>query len=91
MIKKFLISIIILSFTSLKAEIVKEVVIEGNKRVSDETIKVYGEIEINLGKKYALTLKFCITILRYGCSQKCFTEILFLTRFHKKFSRLFLF
>ena len=47
MIKKFLISIIILSFTSLKAEIVKEVVIEGNKRVSDETIKVYGEIEIN--------------------------------------------
>ncbi len=47
MMKKFLITIIILSFTSLKAEIVKEVVIEGNKRVSDETIKVYGEIEIN--------------------------------------------
>ena len=28
-------------------EIVKEIIIEGNKRVSEETIKVYGEIEIN--------------------------------------------
>ncbi len=36
-----------LFFSSLNAEVVKEVVIEGNKRVADETIKVYGEIEIN--------------------------------------------
>jgi outer membrane protein insertion porin family len=48
MIKKFLIQLLfLLSFSLLKAEIVKEVIIEGNKRVSAETIKVYGEIETN--------------------------------------------
>ena len=48
MIKKTLIAFIFLmSFSLLKADIVKEVIIEGNKRVSAETIKVYGEIEIN--------------------------------------------
>ena len=35
---------------SLNAEIVNELVISGNKRVSEETIKVYGGIEI--GKDY---------------------------------------
>ena len=45
--KKTLTIAIFLFFSSLKAEVVKEVVIEGNKRVADETIKVYGEIEIN--------------------------------------------
>ena len=34
-------------FSFLKAEIVKKIIINGNKRVSDETIKIYGEIEIN--------------------------------------------
>ena len=34
-------------YTSLQAEIVKSIVIEGNKRVSTETIKIYGGIEIN--------------------------------------------
>ncbi len=32
-------------FTSLKAEIFNEIKISGNKRVSNETIKVYGEIK----------------------------------------------
>ena len=31
----------------LNAEIINKIVIDGNKRVSDETIKVYGEIKIN--------------------------------------------
>ena len=36
-----------LFFSASKAEIVKDLVIDGNKRVSDETIKIYGEITIN--------------------------------------------
>ena len=48
MIKKTTLLIFFLLFFSvLKAEIIKEIVIDGNKRVSDETIKVYGEIELN--------------------------------------------
>jgi outer membrane protein assembly factor BamA len=30
-----------------KAEIVNNIVIEGNKRVNDETIKIYGDIKVN--------------------------------------------
>ena len=47
--KKFLFYILsIVTFTSfLHAEIVNKVVISGNKRVSEETIKIYGEIETN--------------------------------------------
>jgi len=45
-INYILISTFIL-FTSLNAEIIKEVIIDGNKRISDETIKVYGDININ--------------------------------------------
>ena len=26
---------------------IKNVIIEGNKRISDETIKIYGEVELN--------------------------------------------
>ena len=48
MIKKTFLSILILLFSSnLSAEIIKEIIIEGNNRVSKETIKVYGEIQIN--------------------------------------------
>ena len=32
---------------SLKAEVVKDIKISGNKRVSDETIKIYGDIVKN--------------------------------------------
>ena len=38
------------STLSLNAEIVRNLKIIGNERVSDETIKVYGDIE--LGKNY---------------------------------------
>jgi len=40
-------SIIFLTSAVLKAEVIDKLVINGNKRVSSETIKVYGEIEIN--------------------------------------------
>ena len=39
--------LIIFYFIPLSAEIAKEIKISGNKRVSDETIKVYGDIEVN--------------------------------------------
>ena len=39
--------IIFLKFSISQAEIVKKIIIEGNNRVSDETIKIYGDIEIN--------------------------------------------
>ena len=41
---------LLLSTLSLNAEIVRNLKIIGNERVSDETIKVYGDIE--LGKNY---------------------------------------
>ena len=48
MIKKIAFILFIVLYPLLShAEIVKEIVIEGNKRVSSETIKVYGEIELN--------------------------------------------
>tara|TARA_B100000941_G_C28505748_1_gene557182 strand:+ start:344 stop:2578 length:2235 start_codon:yes stop_codon:yes gene_type:complete len=42
----FLIFIIIFS-SSLKAEVIKKIIIEGNNRISEETVKVYGDININ--------------------------------------------
>ena len=42
-----LISIFFLCLSTTKAEIVKQITIEGNKRISDETVKIYGEIENN--------------------------------------------
>ena len=51
MIKKILLTILLISLFSIsKAEVVKELIVTGNKRVSDETIKIYGEID--LGKNY---------------------------------------
>ena len=41
------ISILFFSFSTLKAETVNKIIIDGNKRVSSETIKLYGEIELN--------------------------------------------
>ena len=37
-------------FSFLNAEIVKKIEINGNKRISDETIKVYGEFKDTLGQ-----------------------------------------
>ena len=45
--KTILTLFLFLFFSASKAEIVKDVVIDGNKRVSDETIKIYGEITVN--------------------------------------------
>ena len=36
-----LISIFFLCFSTAKSEIVKQITIEGNKRISDETVKIY--------------------------------------------------
>ena len=38
--------ILSLFFTFLKAEVVNDLKINGNSRISDETIKIYGEIEL---------------------------------------------
>ena len=47
--KKFTIYIltVFFIFNFAHSEIIKKIVINGNKRVSEETIKIYGEIEIN--------------------------------------------
>ena len=42
-----------LLISNLKAEVVSKLSIKGNQRVSTETIKVYGEIEV--GKDYSDT------------------------------------
>ena len=44
---KFLIIISLFFNNSLSAEIIKKINITGNERVSDETVKVYGDISIN--------------------------------------------
>ena len=49
MLKKIT-SIILFTFlliSASKAEMVSKIVIEGNKRISDETVKVYGDIQLN--------------------------------------------
>jgi len=43
----FITFIIFLLSTTLNAEVVKDIQINGNKRVSDETIKIYGKIQLN--------------------------------------------
>ena len=48
MIKKFFFIITLFLFTNaVNAEVVNKVQINGNERVSNETIKIYGNIEIN--------------------------------------------
>ena len=45
--KKFLILFYLIFTTNfLSAEIIKKIEITGNERVSDETIRVYGEIKL---------------------------------------------
>ena len=46
--KKFLIILFLILFNSnVFAEVIKKIVVSGNERVSDETVKVYGDISIN--------------------------------------------
>ena len=48
MIKKFFLLLTLILFSvNLRAEVVKDIDIIGNKRVSDETIKIYGKIKVN--------------------------------------------
>ena len=46
--KNFLITLIFLVISSVSfAEVIKDIKINGNERISDETIKVYGDIKTN--------------------------------------------
>ena len=45
--KKLVLVLYLVIYSFANAEIVKKLEVEGNKRISEETIKVYGEIEIN--------------------------------------------
>ena len=47
MIRIILILTTFLFVSQVNAEMINKLIIEGNKRVSDETIRVYGDIEIN--------------------------------------------
>ena len=49
MIKLFTSALLLasLSIFNVSAEIVKKIEVNGNKRISEETIKIYGKIEIN--------------------------------------------
>ena len=53
MIKNFLITIVFyfLFFAISSAEIINEVEIKGNKRISKETIMVFGDIAVDTGLK----------------------------------------
>ncbi len=46
-VKIFTTLIFVLMLTPLSAETVNKIIINGNKRISEETIKVYGEINLN--------------------------------------------
>ena len=47
LIFKLIFVISIFNFTALKSETVNTVIIDGNKRVSDETVILYGDIKLN--------------------------------------------
>ncbi len=49
MFKKFSLFLILITIfsSSLNAEVIKKIIIEGNNRISEETVKVYGDININ--------------------------------------------
>ena len=44
---KIYITLFFLFFLNLHAETIQKIEVEGNSRISDETIKVYGEISLN--------------------------------------------
>jgi outer membrane protein insertion porin family len=48
---KFYITLFLLFFLNLSAEIIQKIEVKGNDRISDETIKVYGEV--TTGKDYS--------------------------------------
>ena len=46
-IKIFVILFYFLFINSLFAEVLKKIEVNGNKRISSETIKVYGDLQLN--------------------------------------------
>ena len=46
-----IIFVLVFNFSFLNAEVIKDTIIKGNKRISDETILLYGDIK--LGKNYS--------------------------------------
>ena len=46
MMNKYVLIIFLLMTSTASAEVVKKILVDGNKRISVETIKVYGEIEL---------------------------------------------
>ena len=52
--KKIILTLLIFLFsTNLHSEIIKKLIINGNERISEETIKIYGEIDLNKDIKEA--------------------------------------
>ena len=64
--KIILLIIFLISFSPLKAEVINNLEVTGNKRVSEETVKIYGDIILKdkqlineiLDKKYLLNENF---------------------------------
>ena len=72
----YIIFIITLLFTfQTKAEVLKKLEIKGNSRISEETLKVYGEIQIN--KDY--TTDDINEIIKKLSDTKFFSKILSIT------------
>ena len=70
--KKFIISffIIFFNFSVLKAEFVNQIVINGNNRVSDETIILLGDIEKDIKKQSAKYLPYIgISQIQFSTSE----------------------
>ena len=60
----FILLFIFFSISSIKAENIDKVSITGNKRLSSETIKIYGDIEIN--KNYSDFDHNLVPNIKYG-------------------------
>ena len=76
--KKFLLSLLFLFFYNsiLFAEVIKNIEISGNQRVSDETIKVYGKLKTNTNyndedyNKVLKNLMILVFLRKFHCQRK---------------------
>ena len=50
--------ILLIPFSNVNGEVIEKIDINGNNRISDETIKVYGNIELNKDYKETNLTKF---------------------------------
>ena len=57
---KYILLVLFLSFSSkfINAEVINNVIISGNKRISDETIKIYGQINDYKNIQKKMLMKF---------------------------------